>query len=542
MTNLTFKDLGLREGLLRAIDDLGFTSPSPIQAESLPVTLEGFDIIGQAQTGTGKTAAFGCAIINNIKNRNSIASIILAPTRELALQVHDELIKLTKYEKLNIVAVYGGAPIHHQARDLKRANIVVGTPGRVLDHIRRGNLPLDKVEVFVLDEADEMLNMGFIEDMEEIMKSIPEERQTLLFSATMPAQIKKLTKKYLKSDAKHIAIAKTEMTASKIAQYFYEVQGDQRLEALCRLIDFDMPQSSIIFCRTKKGVDDLVTAMQSRGYMVEGMHGDMSQVQRMKTLKKFKDGALKFLVATDVAARGIDVEGVTHVINYELPQDIESYVHRIGRTGRAGREGTAYSIITPREFGYLRQIRNTTKSDIVKKSVPTVQEIYNNKFTTMVDEVSSIIDAKGYDKFVDIAKELNERYDAVEVIASLMKSQFDTKLSFDYSTDALVAPKSQDVRLFFSAGKRDGLTIKNLLTYITDNAKVGASQIRNIDIMENFTFVNVDEAIHQQVLTKCTGNKINKRKINVEVATGSKGKGGKSGGRNKGFNRDRKNK
>ena len=542
MTNLTFKDLGLREGLLRAIDDLGFTSPSPIQAESLPVTLQGFDIIGQAQTGTGKTAAFGCAIINNIKNRDSIASIILAPTRELALQVHDELIKLTKYEKLNIVAVYGGAPIHHQARDLKRANIVVGTPGRVLDHIRRGNLPLDKVEVFVLDEADEMLNMGFIDDMEEIMKSIPEERQTLLFSATMPAPIKKLTKKYLKDDAKHIAIVKTEMTASKITQYFYEVHGDQRFEALCRLIDFDMPQSSIIFCRTKKGVDDLVIAMQSRGYMVEGMHGDMSQVQRMKTLKKFKDGALKFLVATDVAARGIDVEGVTHVINYELPQDIESYVHRIGRTGRAGREGTAYSIITPREFGYLKQIRNTTKSDIIKKSVPTVQEIYNNKFANMINEVSSIIDAKDYDKFVDVAKELNERYDAVEVIASLMKSQFDTNLSFDYSTDALVAPKSQDVRLFFSAGKRDGLTIKNLINYIKDNTKVGASQIRNVDIMENFTFVNVDEAIHQQVLTKCSGNKINKRKINVEVATGSKGKGGKSGGKNKGFNRDRKNK
>ena len=542
MTNLTFKDLGLREGLLRAIDDLGFTSPSPIQAESLPVTLQGFDIIGQAQTGTGKTAAFGCAIINNIKNRNSISSIILAPTRELALQVHDELVKLTKYEKLNIVAVYGGAPIHLQARDLKRANIVVGTPGRVLDHIRRGNLPLSEVEVFVLDEADEMLNMGFIDDMEEIMKSIPEERQTLLFSATMPAQIKKLTKKYLKSDAKHIAIAKKEMTGSTISQYFYEVHSDQRFEALCRLIDFDMPQASIIFCRTKKGVDDLVTAMQSRGYMVEGMHGDMSQVQRMKTLKKFKDGALKFLVATDVAARGIDVEGVTHVINYELPQDIESYVHRIGRTGRAGREGTAYSIITPREFGYLRQIRNTTKSDIIKKSVPTVQEIYNNKFANMINEVSSIIDAKDYDKFVDVAKELNERYDAVEVIASLMKSQFDTNLSFDYSTDALVAPKSQDVRLFFSAGKRDGLTIKNLINYIKDNAKVGASQIRNVDIMENFTFVNVDEAIHQQVLTKCSGNKINKRKINVEVATGSKGKGGKSGGKNKGFNRDRKNK
>lgn len=538
MTNLTFKDLGLREGLLRAIDDLGFTSPSPIQAESLPVTLQGFDIIGQAQTGTGKTAAFGCAIINNIKNRNSISSIILAPTRELALQVHDELVKLTKYEKLNIVAVYGGAPIHLQARDLKRANIVVGTPGRVLDHIRRGNLPLSEVEVFVLDEADEMLNMGFIDDMEEIMKSIPEERQTLLFSATMPAQIKKLTKKYLKSDAKHIAIAKKEMTGSTISQYFYEVHSDQRFEALCRLIDFDMPQASIIFCRTKKGVDDLVTAMQSRGYMVEGMHGDMSQVQRMKTLKKFKDGALKFLVATDVAARGIDVEGVTHVINYELPQDIESYVHRIGRTGRAGREGTAYSIITPKEFGYLRQIRNTTKSEIVKKPVPTVNEIYDNKFKNMVSEVSAIIDAKDYDKFVDVAKELNEKYDAVEVIASLMKSQFDTNLSFDYSTDALVAPKTQDVRLFFSAGKRDGLTIKNLINYIKDHAKVGASQIRNIDIMENFTFVNVDESIHEQVLTKCSGSKINKRKINVEVATGSKGKSKGKG--NSGFKGKRK--
>ena len=379
MTDLTFKELGLKESLLKAIDDLGYVNPSDIQAEAIPVVIEGKDIIGQAQTGTGKTAAFGLPMLNNLTRKDTISSIILAPTRELAIQVHDELVKLSKYDKLNVVAVYGGAPIHLQTRDLKRAHIVVGTPGRVLDHIRRGNLPLDEVEFLVLDEADEMLNMGFIDDMEEIMKSIPEERQTLLFSATMPPQIKRLSKKYLKEDAKHIAIARKEMTGSTITQNFFEVNGTQRLEALCRLVDFDNPTAGIIFCRTKKGVDDLVAAMQSRGYMVEGMHGDMSQVQRMKTLAKFKNGSLKFLVATDVAARGIDVENVSHVFNYELPQDIESYVHRIGRTGRAGREGTAYSIITPKEFGFLKQIKNVTKSNIEKRTVPTVQEIYNNK-------------------------------------------------------------------------------------------------------------------------------------------------------------------
>ena len=300
----------------------------------------------------------------------------------------------------------------------------------------------------------------------------------------MPPQIKKLSKKYLKEDAQHIIIARKEMTGSTIKQNFFEVNGTQRLEALCRLIDFDNPSAGIIFCRTKKGVDDLVAAMQSRGYMVEGMHGDMSQIQRMKTLAKFKNGSLKFLVATDVAARGIDVDGVTHVFNYELPQDIESYVHRIGRTGRAGREGTAYSIITPKEFGFLRQIKN-------------------------------------------VATELTENHDSVKVIASLLQSQFKNQLSFDYSSDKLEAPKSSkenDVRLFFSAGRRDGLTIKTLINYIKNNAKVGASQIRDIDIMENFAFVNVDNTIHKQVLEKCTGGKINKRRVNVEVSTNNKKK------------------
>lgn len=523
MTKLTFNDLGLKEGLLKAITDLGFTTPSDIQAEAIPVALNGQDIIGQAQTGTGKTAAFGLPMLNNITNRKAISSIILAPTRELAIQVHDELVKLTKYEKLNVVAVYGGAPIHNQIRDIKKANIVVGTPGRVLDHIRRGTLPLDSVEFLVLDEADEMLNMGFIDDMEEIMKSIPEERQTLLFSATMPSQIKKLTKKYLKEDSVHIAIARKELTGSTITQNFFEVNNSERFETLCRLIDFDNPSAGIIFCKTKKGVDDLVSSMQSRGYMVEGMHGDMSQIQRMKTLAKFKNGSLKFLVATDVAARGIDVDGVTHVFNYELPQDIESYVHRIGRTGRAGRTGTAYSIISPREFGFLNQIKKVTKSNIVKKSVPTVEEIYNNKFAILLEEVSTIIeDNTDTSRFTKIAEELTEKFNATDVIASLIQNQFKNKLSFDYKNNEIASPKKEDVRLFFSAGKRDGLTIKLLLNYIKDNAKVGGRQIRDIDILENFTFVNVDYSIHKQILEKCSGKKINKRKVNVEVANKSR--------------------
>lgn len=364
-----------------------------------------------------------------------------------------------------------------------------------------------------------MLNMGFIDDMEEIMKSIPEERQTLLFSATMPAQIKKLTKKYLKEDSVHIVIARKELTGSTITQNFFEVNNSERFETLCRLIDFDNPSAGIIFCKTKKGVDDLVSSMQSRGYMVEGMHGDMSQIQRMKTLAKFKNGSLKFLVATDVAARGIDVDGVTHVFNYELPQDIESYVHRIGRTGRAGRTGTAYSIISPREFGFLNQIKKVTKSNIVKKSVPTVEEIYNNKFAILLDEVSTIIEGNtDTSRFTKIAEELTEKYNATDVIASLIQNQFKNKLSFDYKNNEIASPKKEDVRLFFSAGKRDGLTIKLLLNYIKDNAKVGGRQIRDIDILENFTFVNVDYSIHKQILEKCSGKKINKRKVNVEVA------------------------
>lgn len=523
MKEIKFSDLGLKDTLLKSINELGFEKPSQIQSEAIPVALEGNDLIGQAQTGTGKTAAFGCGIINNIDAKDGLSAIILAPTRELAIQVNDELTRLSKYDHLNILPIYGGEPITHQIRALKRnVNIVVGTPGRVLDHIKRKTLSLSTVRFLVLDEADEMLNMGFIDDLEDIIKKLPEERQTLLFSATMPPQIKRLAKRYMKKDAKHIAIQKSAMTVSKIKQHFFEVAPKTRFEALCRILDFDNPSSAIIFCKTKKGVDELVEGMQSRGYVVEGMHGDMSQAHRLRTLKKFKEGSLNFLIATDVAARGIDVEGVTHVINYDLPQDVESYVHRIGRTGRANREGTAYSLIAPKEFSMLKQIKSVTKGDITKKSVPTVDEIFSNKSQSMIDDVDATLKKADYDKFIPVAVELNQKYDSVEIIAALIKSKFNDELLSTYTSNVLEAPKSEDVRLFFSVGRRDGINPKSLVNFIKDTARIKASAIGDIDILENFAFVNVTPDVQKKVMDKCIGLKLNKRKVNIEVANKKK--------------------
>ena len=525
MNELQFKDLGLKDSILKAITDLGYETPSPIQAESIPVALEGHDLIGQAQTGTGKTAAFGLPMLNAIKREDGLSALILAPTRELAIQVYEEFCKLSKYEKLTILPVYGGSQISSQIRALRgTVNIVVGTPGRVLDLMNRKALKLDNAKFLVLDEADEMLNMGFIEDIEEVIKAMPEERQTLLFSATMPPQIKKLAANYMKKDAHHVAIKKNSLTVSKIQQYYFEIANDQRFEALCRIIDHDAPASSIIFCKTKKGVDELVEAMQSKGYIVEGMHGDMSQQHRMRTLKKFKDGNLNFLIATDVAARGIDVDGVTHVFNYDLPQDPESYVHRIGRTGRANREGTACTLVSPKEFNMLSQIKKVTKSNLIKKSVPTVTEIHANKFNNIVSEIDGIIEKNDYSNFTSSAQELCNKYNAVDIIAALMKNQFNKELSFDYEHDALKSPIKEDVRLFISVGRRDGLTPKILLQYVDNTAKVKGTSIRNIDIMENFSFMNVDKSVVDKIMSKCIGGKINKRKVNMEISSNTRKK------------------
>ncbi|MFT8315838.1 MAG: DEAD/DEAH box helicase [Clostridium sp.] len=518
MKNIKFTELELKDTVLKSITDMGFENPSEIQSASIPVILEGFDIIGQAQTGTGKTCAFGAPIISKIDtSQKSVQALILTPTRELAIQIYEELRRLSKYDRVRSLPIYGGQSMDRQISAIKKdVSIIVGTPGRVLDHIRRKTLKLGDLKYLVLDEADEMLNMGFIDDIEEIINSTNSERQTLLFSATMPKPIKKLAENYLKEDVKHIQILKKSLTVSKIDQYYYEVHNNARLESLCRILDIDEPECAIIFCRTKKSVDELVSTMSSKGYNIEGMHGDMKQKQRLSTLSKFKNGHLTFLAATDVAARGIDVENITHVINYELPQDTESYVHRIGRTGRANKSGTAISLVTKKEFIKLRQIEKDIKSKITKKTVPTMQDIINIKSKNIVNKVTNILDTEEYKKFEPIIEDLSKEYSLAQIAAALLKNTLDKEISTEYNEDSLNAENS--VRLFMSIGRRDGINIKSLLEFIDHTSNVNSNYIGSIDILDKFSFVDVNENKVPLVLENTSGKKFNNRRVNIEVA------------------------
>lgn len=518
MTKIKFEDLGLKESILKSIQDLNFEHPSDIQSKSIPVSLQGCDIIGQAQTGTGKTLAFGAPILSNMGPKGgAIQTLILAPTRELAIQVSEELAKLCKYEKYKILAIYGGQSFDKQLSALRKGvDIVVGTPGRILDHINRRTLKLQNVKFLVLDEADEMLNMGFIEDIESILSNLSEDRQTLLFSATMPRQIKNLAKNYMKPDTEHIAIAKKSLTVSKIHQYYFLVNSSNKFDSLCRILDVDNPTTAIMFCKTKKGVDELVDALHSKGYNVEGMHGDMKQSQRMNTLNKFKAGTLHFLVATDVAARGIDVENVTHVINYDLPQDVESYVHRIGRTGRANKEGIAYNFAFRKEVSFIRQLEAHTKGKIVKKDIPTLADIFSAKSGSLLENITSVLKEDAYSNFMPMAKELINEYGAEDVAASLLKIMFDKELNCNYSEEP--EQIEENTRLFLSIGKLDKARAKDIIEFLDNTAGVKGKDIGRIDILDKFSFVDVPPALVDVILEKSKGQKYGKRKVNIEIS------------------------
>jgi ATP-dependent RNA helicase DeaD len=523
MENKKFNELGLSENVFKAIDAMGFEEPSKIQAEVIPVLLEGHDVIGQAQTGTGKTLAFGAPILSRLgSSEGRINSIILTPTRELAIQVNDELNRIAKYTKVKLLPVYGGQPIDRQISALRRGiDIVVGTPGRVLDLIKRKVLDLSTVRFLVLDEADEMLNMGFIDDIEEIAKNCNDDRQTMLFSATMPEEIRKLAKRYMKPETKHIAILKNTMTVATVEQYYYEIKNKDRFESLCRILDVDEPSSAIIFCKTKRGVDELVEGLQGRGYSAEGMHGDMNQNQRINTLRKFKEGSLEFLIATDVAARGIDVENVTHVINYDLPQEVESYVHRIGRTGRANREGIAYTLVTAREYMSLKQIEKATKSKIKRREIPTIDEIFTSKYKNMLNTIKETLEKDSHKRFIPLATELDEDFNLVEVAAALMYMLYNKEVSYDYAENA-IGSTSETKRLFLTVGRMDNVNPKNLLQFFNENAKVNREDVGDIDILEKFSFVNVTEAAAESIIKNCSGKKFNGRKLNIEISTKAK--------------------
>lgn len=519
MNNTRFSELGLDEHILRAIDDMGFEEPSSIQKEVIPVVLQGFDVIGQAQTGTGKTLAFGAPILNKLTPAgNDIKCIILTPTRELSIQVNDELARIAKYSRVRLLPVYGGHPIERQIKALKKGvDVIVGTPGRVLDLIRRNIIDLKSINFLVLDEADEMLDMGFIDDIEEIIKNTNKERQTMLFSATMPDEIRKLSKKYMKPDTKQISVVKNTMTVSKTSQYYYEVKQKDRFESLCRILDVDEPSSAIIFCKTKRGVDELVESMQTRGYNVEGMHGDMNQSQRLNTLRKFKEGSLDFLVATDVAARGIDVENVSHVINYDMPQDVETYVHRIGRTGRANKEGTAYTLVTAREYMALKQIEKATKGKIKRKEVPTVDDIFQAKYNNIVKRIKTSIEGDDYKRFVPLAAELDDEFNLVDVAAALMNMVYTSEVSYDYTDDS-IGKGSKKVRLFMTVGRLDKLNPRLLLQFFNDTAGISKDEIGDIDILEKYTFVDVDENAADSILKRCSGRTLKGRKVKIALS------------------------
>ncbi|PUB14470.1 DEAD/DEAH box helicase [Paenisporosarcina sp. OV554] len=421
MTN--FSELNISASTLKSVKRMGFEEATPIQEGTIKFGLEGRDIIGQAQTGTGKTAAFGIPLIEKIDPKiTTIQGLIIAPTRELAIQVSEEIYRIGQDKRVKILSVYGGQEIGRQIRALKNnPHIIVGTPGRILDHINRRTLKLDNVQTLILDEADEMLNMGFIEDINTIMESCPAERQTLLFSATMPKPIQKIAEKFMKNP-EIVKIQSKEMTVENIEQFYVKSHEREKFDILSRVINVHQPELAIIFGRTKRRVDELAHALSIRGYIAEGIHGDLSQSKRMSVLKQFKENKIDILVATDVAARGLDITGVTHVYNYDIPQDPESYVHRIGRTGRAGKSGVAVTFVTPREMGYLRIVEETTKKRMSPLRPPSSDEALIGQQRLAVESLGEMVDKNNIGDYRAFATELLEKYEAIDVIAAALKS------------------------------------------------------------------------------------------------------------------------
>ena len=377
---MKFTELHLSENILKAVEKAGFEEPSPIQELTIPLALEGKDVIGQAQTGTGKTAAFGLPTLDKIDtSRHVVQALVIAPTRELAVQGQEELFRFGREKGVKVRSVYGGSSIEKQIKALRSgAHIVVGTPGRLLDLIKRKALKLDHVETLILDEADEMLNMGFLEDIEAIISRVPENRQTLLFSATMPEAIKRIGVKFM-YDPEHVRVAAKELTTDLVDQYYIRVKEQEKFDTMTRLIDVERPELAIVFGRTKRRVDELTRGLKLRGYRAEGIHGDLDQGKRLRVLRDFKNDNIDILVATDVAARGLDISGVTHVYNYDIPQDPESYVHRIGRTGRAGKHGQSVTFVAPNEMGYLSIIEKLTKKRMKGLKPATAEEAFKAK-------------------------------------------------------------------------------------------------------------------------------------------------------------------
>lgn len=524
---MKFDELNIDERILRAVEDMGFEETSPIQTQAIPAVLEGIDVIGQAQTGTGKTAAYSIPMLQKINpDVKKPQAIVLCPTRELAVQVAEEIRKLAKYmSDIKVLPVYGGQEIVRQIKSLKAGvQIIVGTPGRVMDHMRRKTVKFDSVSMVILDEADEMLDMGFREDMETILTETPEERQTVLFSATMPKPIMEIARKFQK-DAKIIKVVRKELTVSNIDQFYYEVRPKNKTEILSRLIDIYNPKLSVVFCNTKRQVDELISELKGRGYFADGIHGDMKQQQRDRVMDDFRSGKTEILIATDVAARGIDVDGVDIVFNYDLPQDEEYYVHRIGRTGRAGKSGLALSFISGREVYKLKDIERYCKTKILAKPIPSLDDVKNIKMDGIFDKIKEMIEADEHRAMLDMVEEHvnQEDYTSMDMAAALLKmivgdtlDRIDEVENFHFDENA---DTSRMVRLFINVGKKDKITPANILGAIAGESGMPGRLVGAIDMMDNYTFVDVPAKHAEAVLAAMNDNVLIKgRKVNVEKA------------------------
>ena len=556
-----FEELQLDDRIIRAITEMGFEEASPIQAQAIPVVLEGRDMIGQAQTGTGKTAAFGLPLLQKVDPKvNKLQAIVLLPTRELAIQVAEELRRFAKFmHGIKVLPVYGGQDIVRQIRALKDGTqIVVGTPGRVMDHMRRKTVKMDHVHTVVLDEADEMLNMGFLEDMETILSQLPEERQTLMFSATMPQAIADIAKKFQK-DPVTVRVIKKELTVPKVTQYYYEVKPKNKVEVMCRLLDMYSPKLSIIFCNTKRQVDELVQALQGRGYFAEGLHGDLKQVQRDRVMESFRNGRTDILIATDVAARGIDVGNVEAVFNYDIPQDDEYYVHRIGRTGRAGREGKAFSLVVGKEVYKLRDIQRYCKTKIIPQAIPSLNDITEIKADKILDQVQDILNDADLTKMVNIIEKklMEDDYTSLDLAAALLKMSMGDdnediidnymparslddldsygrnsrgrdrgrnnsrrkgatdRAAVDY---VLNGGEERMARLFINIGKSQRVTPGDILGAVAGESGIPGRLVGSIDMYDGYTFVDVPAEYAEDVLNAMSHARIKGKHIHVEKA------------------------
>jgi ATP-dependent RNA helicase DeaD len=516
-----FEEMELLENVKKALNDYGYIEPTEIQIKSIPYILEGRDLIGQSQTGTGKTAAYGLPMIQKIdSNSKKIQSLVLCPTRELAVQITEELRKFLKYqENIRCLSIYGGQSIERQIMSLKGGvQIIVGTPGRIMDHMRRKTIKLDNIKMVVLDEADEMLDMGFEEDMETILKDVPKDRQTVLFSATMNKRILEITKKYLVNPEK-IKIKTQELTVEKTKQIAIEIKSKMKDEITMRLIDTLEPKKTIIFCNTKKKVDDLIENLKAKGYKAEALHGDIKQIQRDRIMKNLKSGNINVLVATDVAARGIDVKDLELVINYDIPQEQEYYVHRIGRTGRNGNNGIAYTFYTGKEKYKLKEIEKYANTKIKEGKIPTLEEVQKTKNKKIIDSIQNVINNNKFENVV-VIDELLKKNNSMENIAkalvtmlNLNKDESEKQQNSEYNAD-----ENGNVRLFFNVGKKDKIMVKDIVGSLTANCAISKDDIGRVNLLDKFSFVDISENSVNEVLNGMKGKQIKGRDVNIEVA------------------------